>query len=637
VSQPARIRPDVTTIAWAAHVHVRSVVTLAIVLLAVCLLRAQGIRPPAASPRDDTKRRQVTTEAEDQSPGVFTYHNDWARTGQNLRETRLTPATVTPKHFGRLKTQLTLDGLVYGQPLYAPGIVTSSGTFNLVIVATEHDTVYAFDADVDLHPAHWSTAIWQQHLVPEGATPAPNADNVGGTGEVCGAVAPEIGITSTPVIDPKTNTVYVVAKTKDNTGKLAFTLHALDLGTGLEQTSLGSPVVIDGSVAGNGIPDFPALNGVVRFDPLRHNQRAALALVNGIVYIGFASYCDQLPYYGWLFGYDTRNHLSQAVVFNTSPNGQYGGIWNSGAAPAIDSDGTMYLQVGNGPFDPKAGNWGDTILALPVDRETILDKHAFGVLDYFEPFNPQFLLDYDLDIGTGGTLLLPDQPGPQPHLLVAGGKQGLIYVLDRDQFTGGNVHQAECSTDALTAIASARRAAPARAWTETCDPVLQVFKNVSGADGDDRLPDVFRGHGIFSSPSYFAGRVYVAAAGDRLKAFDVVEGGLANVPSSVSDMTFRFPGVTTSISADLNQGGIVWAVDSGETTGTPGVLYAFDAADLSHVLYRSSGSADDQRAGIAPEGDRDKLSVGLRFAIPTVYDGKVFVVTQGELNIFALR
>ncbi len=599
----------------------------------------QGVprmRPPGGDDGGAAKRRHVGTEPEDRSPGVFTYHNDWARTGQNLAETRLSPATVNPRQFGRLRTHLALDGLVYGQPLYAPGVVTPSGTYNLVIVATEHDSVYAFDADVDLHPAHASSPIWQQALVPEGATPAPNTDNVGSSG-VCNTVGTEIGVTSTPVIDPATRTIYVVTKTKDSTGQIAFALHALDLGTGLEQTSMGSPLVIDGTVAGNGIPDFPEANGAVRFNPLRENQRAALALVNGIVYIAFASYCDQLPYYGWLFGYDTRNHLAQAVVFNTSPNGQYSGIWNSGAAPAIDANGTMYLQVGNGPYDPAAGNWGDTILALPVDRETVVDKKNFSVLDYFEPFNPQFLLDNDLDLGTGGTVLLPDQPGAHRHVLVAGSKQGLLYVVDRDQFTTDNLHQSICTGEALAAIAAVRQRAVTRSWTDTCDPVMQVFKNVTAADADDRLPDVFHAHGIFSSPSYFSGHVYIAAAGDHLKRFDVVEGGLANEPSSISNMTFRFPGMTTSISANGDQGGIVWAVDSGENTFTPGVLYAFDAADLSHVLYKSSGSIDEQAAGIAPSGDTDTMSIGIRFAIPTVYDGKVFVVTHGELNIFNLK
>ena len=234
-------------------------------------------------------------------------------------------------------------------------------------------------------------------------------------------------------------------------------------------------------------------------------------------------------------------------------------------------------------------------------------------------------------------MLLPDQPGAHRHVLVGGSKQGLLYVVDRDQFTTDNVHQSICTSDALAAIAAIRRRAVTRAWTDTCDPVMQVFKNVTAADADDRLPDVFHAHGIFSSPSYFGGHVYIAAAGDHMKMFDVVEGGLANEPSSISDMTFRFPGVTTSISANGDQGGIVWAVDSGENTFTPGVLYAFDAADLSHVLYKSSGSIDEQAAGIAPSGDADTMSIGIRFAIPTVYDGKVFVVTHGELNIFGLK
>ena len=199
------------------------------------------MRPPGGDDGGAAKRRHVGTEPEDRSPGVFTYHNDWARTGQNL-----VGNTVDARHrepavtSGGCRTHLALDGLVYGQPLYAPGVVTPSGTYNLVIVATEHDSVYAFDADVDQHPAHASSPIWQQTVVPEGSTPAPNTDNVGSSG-VCNAVAPEIGITSTPVIDPATRTIYVVTKTKDSAGQIAYVLHALDLGTGLEQTSLGSP------------------------------------------------------------------------------------------------------------------------------------------------------------------------------------------------------------------------------------------------------------------------------------------------------------------------------------------------------------------------------------------------------------
>jgi hypothetical protein len=599
-------------------------------------LAAQRSRPPDTPSDGLAARRDVMTEPEDRSPGVFTYHNDWARTGQNLAETLLTPRTVTPARFGRFDTHLAVDGLVYAQPLYAPDISTDTGTFNLVIVATEHNSVYAFDADVDQHPAHASSPIWHRNLTPEGSTPSPSSDNTGEFG-ACLAVSPEVGITSTPVIDPASRTIYVVAKSKDAAGQTTYRLHALDLATGLDQASLGSPVVIDAAVAGRGSRELPEPSGTVRFDALRANQRAGLALVNGIVYIGFASYCDYLPYHGWLLGYDTRDRLAQVVVFNTSPNGVYGGIWNGGAAPAIDATGTMYLQVGNGPYEPEAHNWGDTILALPVDRPTVVDRKGFRVLDYFEPFNPQFLIDNDLDLGSGGMLLLPDRAGTHPHLMVGGSKQGLVYVVDRDKFTTDDVHHATCTREELAGRAAARASTNARVWSDTCDPVLQVFKNVTAADKDDRLADVYRGHGLFSTPSYFGGHVYLAGANDRLKMFEVVDGGLVNEPSSMSSATFPFPGVTASISANGERDAIVWVVDARQTSFQPAVLYAFDATDLSRVLYKNSGDADDQRAGIAPVTSADAMSVGIRFSVPAVYGGKVFVVTQGALNIFGLR
>jgi hypothetical protein len=515
-------------------------------------------------------------------------------------------------------------------------VVTTSGTFNLVIVATEHDSVYAFDADIDRHPQNWAAPIWRRSLVPNGATPSPSSDN-SDPGGVCPAVTPEVGITSTPVIDPKTGTIYVVAKTKEASGRTVFRLHALDLATGLDQTSLGSPVEIDATVTGRGDPAVPEDDGTsVRFNAVRANQRAALAMVNGIVYIGFASFCDQLPYHGWLLGYDTRHHLAQAVVFNTSPNGVYGGIWASGAAPAIDTGGSMYLGVGNGPYDPVARNWGGTILKLPVDRRTIIDAKDFRVLDHFEPFNPQFLNANDFDLGSGGMMLLPDQPGSHPHMMIGGSKQGLLYVLDRDQLTAADAHKASCSDADLASLAAVRARATPRVWTDTCDPVLQVFKNVTTAEPDDRLASVFHGRGVFSTPSYWRGHVYLGAANDHLKMFEVAEGGLVNEPSSMSAATFIFPGVTASISANGDRDGIVWVVDSGAVTFSPAVLYAFDATDLSHVLYKSAGSRDDQRNGTSPVGNADAMTIGIRFAIPTVYGGKVFVVTRGQLNIFGL-
>ncbi len=535
------------------------------VLLALAIpgyLAGQAARRPVAGPAASVP----------DSSGVLTYHNDPARTGQNLRETILTPATVTPDRFGLLQTDFHLDGKALAQPLYVPDVSINGSSYDIVIVVTEHDTVYAFDADFDQHPQNGATPLWVRSLLTAGASPVPAVDQQDPTGFVCEDIEPEIGITGTPVVDPAAGILYVAAKSKEPDGSYAFRLHALDLANGLDDLALGSPVRVDAG-------DFNALRG---------NQRAGLALAEGVVYVAFASLCDQTPFHGWLFGYDTTNRLQRVVAFKTTPGHDFGGIWMSGGAPAVDTDATMFLSVGNGRYDPFHGLWGDSILKLPVDREALQQPGRFRVRDFFTPFNQDFLYLNDIDLGSAGPMLVPAQPGSTRRLLVTSGKQGLVYVLDRSLLTTGNRHQGQCRDDDLLALRQAQEDAPTRSYTETCDPVIQAFRIVVGTDPD--LPSVYTGTGVFGTPAYWRGHVYIGAAGDHVKMFAIDGDMLVNDPVSMSPASFDWPGVTASVSANGDRDGIVWVVDSGDTTSTPAVLYALDAADLSHVLYKSDGN-----------------------------------------------
>lgn len=556
--------------------------------------------------------------------GVFSYHNDPGRMGQNLTETLLTPATVTPDGFGLLKTDYRVDGAVLAQPLYAPDVRINGASYNIVIVVTAHDTVYAFDADMERHPEHWASPLWTRSLLNRGATAVPGS---------CNDIDQEIGITGTPVIDPNTSTLYVVAKSQEADASQAFTLYALDVATGLDDLAVGGPVRITAADAVTGAP----------LDAVHENQRAGLALFDGIVYVAFGANCDQTPYHGWLLGYDTTNRLTPVVVFNTSPGSNFGGIWASGAAPAIDlATKTMFVSVANGAFQPAHGQWGDSILKMRVDRRTAIASPSGALLDYFSPFNRNRLNSRDLDLGSGGVMLLPDQAGRHTHLLIEGSKQGLIYVLDRDQMTVGDQHVTSCSDADLAALASANMDGARSTYSETCDPIVQAVTNVTRGKSAPKSVRTYRGPGMYGTPAYWKGSVYIGAAGDNLKQFGVEDGMLVNAPRSMSPGRFSWPGVTPSISANGASSGIVWVVDSGDHTvvgasaDVPAVLYAFDATDLSHVLYKSSGTAADQRNGIIAPNRRDAITHGHRFALPTIFDGKVFVATRTHLHVFGL-
>ena len=330
------------------------------------------------------------------SPGVFTYHNDPARTGQNVNETILTPITATSTTFGKLFAD-PVDGQLYAQPLYVANVaIPAQGIHNVVYAATENDTVYAFDADVQGAP------LWQTSLLVNGGTPVPSSDlpPYPGEGTSCTVVVPVIGVTGTPVIDPTTNTLYVVAKTKEGPPDVpAYVqrLHALDLATGAEK--FGGPVTIAATVPGTG----DGSDGTtLTFDPLHHLNRPGLALVNGVVYVAFGSLCDDYPFHGWLFGYDA-GLLTQVGVFVTTPNGGGGGVWQSGGSVAADAGNNLYVMTGNGTFDADQGgvDFGDSVLELSPATLTVADS--------FTPFDQATWDPNDLDLGSGAPVVLPDQ------------------------------------------------------------------------------------------------------------------------------------------------------------------------------------------------------------------------------------
>jgi len=433
---------------------------------------------------------------------VLSYHNDLARTGQNLNETLLTPASVNSGQFGRLFSY-PVDGQVYTQPLYLPGvIVPGQGIHNIVFVATEHDSVYAFDADNALAAPLWRVSFLNPA---QGITTASAADLA------CGSITPEVGITATPVIDQATGTLYVVAMTEEtSSGNYVHRLHALDVATGAEKS--GSPVEIQASVPGTG-------NGstIVPFEPWLYKERAGLLLLNGVVYTAWSSQCDSGNYHGWIIGYDTKT-LQQEAVFADTPNWEAGSFWQAGAAPAADANGNIYVVSANGTFDANLGgsDLGESILKLSTVK-------GLAVADYFTPYNADALSDKDLDLGSSGALLLPDAAGSaaHPHLLVSGSKSGAVYLVDRDRL--GHFQEQGDS---------------------------QIVQSLDGAVGP-----------LFGVPVYFNNTVYFSAAHDQVKAFSIHAGLLSTAPVSSSSSTFAMLGTVPSISANGAADGILWTID----------------------------------------------------------------------------
>lgn len=504
---------------------------------------------------------------------VATYHNDNARTGQNLHESTLTPANVNPTDFGRVFVQ-PVDGSIYAQPLYVPNVSILGQQHDVVFVATEHDSVYAFDAD-NAAGAN-ANPLWHVSFINPPAVTTVDSYNDAG----CGDLVPEIGISGTPVIDTGSGTLYVVANTKEN-GVFFQRLHALDITSGNEK--FGGPVAIQATVQGTG---DGSSGGQISFDPLRQNQRPGLLLRGGVLYVASAAHCDIGPYHAWVFAYSASN-LRQLAVWNSTPNGGLGGVWQGGGGPASDATG-IYFATGNGTFDLNTGgrDAGDTILKMggPTGGKLPL-------LSYFTPFNQDVLDQYDTDLGSGGVLLLPDLPlgSAHQHLLVQSGKEGSIYLVDRDNLGGYNA-----TTD-------------------------QVVQELSGATG-----------GIWGMPAYWNNTVYFGGQYDNLKAysFNANKSGLLSASAvSYSPESFAYPGPTPSISANGSGNGIVWALqtDAYGSNG-PAVLRAYDATNLAHELYNSTQN-----------GSRDTPGPAVKFAVVTVAHGKVYVGTASQLAVFGLR
>jgi uncharacterized protein (TIGR03437 family) len=459
---------------------------------------------------------------------VLTYHNDLFRTGQNLNETILTPSSLLAGEFGPLFSA-PVDGQVYGQPLYMWGLnVAGKGVHNVVFVVTEHDSVYAFDADSNTGPN--AAPLWRVSFI----NPAAGVTSVPSDVVECEVITPELGITATPVIDPDTETLYVVALTLEDFGQTyVHRLHALDVTTGGERP--GSPIEIQASAPGTGDG-----NTTVTFQPWLYKERAGLLLLNGVVYTAWSSHCDAGNYHGWVIGYDART-LGLAAVYTSTPNWEAGSIWQSGAAPAADANGNIYIVTGNGTFDAERGgaDLADSVIKLST-------ASGLSVADYFTPFNANLLDVQDMDLGSSGALLLPDSAGTpaHPHLLVAGGKEGRIYLLDRENMG----HFSSVGDN-------------------------QIVQSLPAAVGP-----------LFGVPAYFNNTVYFGAKNEALKAFPISGGLLSETPSSQSTGTIPYLGSVPSISADRSKNGIVWTIQ-------PDALHAYDASNVASELYsRSFGS-----------------------------------------------
>lgn len=546
------------------------------------------------------------------------FHNDYSSTGQNLAETQLTPATVNQATFGKIFT-VAVDGQIYSQPLFVTGVVINGAAHNAVYVATEHDSVYAIDASS-------GAILWQVTALGPGEIPMPTSD--AGTQDL----APEIGITSTPVISPAPDAngaryLYCVAKSRKTIAGLnhyCLRLHAIDIATGAEKA--GSPALIaetvnngDGTygylsgpaVAGTG---DGAVNGVVTMNAQRTHQRSSLSLIDGRLYFGSASHGTNGPYHGWVLGYDPAT-LARSAVWCTTPNGGLGGVWMGGNLITADGAGALYFATGNGTFglynagrDPVAAdfdaagfpinrNFGDSVVKLVPDASTAASPNPNGwglaVTDYFCPVNQRDLDTGDLDLGSGGVVILPDSAGSAAHpkLLVAGGKEGRIYVIDRanlGKFRGG------VSGGAFNAVG---------------DACVQVTPASTV-------------HAILSTPALFNGQLYYAGGYvDRGKAFALANGVLNPMPVAQTPDGYGYLGSTPTASANGANNGIVWCIDRGTNQ-----LRAYAANDFSNELYTSGQAA----------GGRDRLGTAVKFGVPTVLNGCIYVGSSEEAGPSAL-
>jgi hypothetical protein len=497
---------------------------------------------------------------------VITYHNDIARTGQNTTESKLTQANVNSTTFGLLRN-LSVDGKVDAEPLYLSQLSVAGTAHNVVFIATEHDSVYAFDADT-------GAQLWKVSLLGSGET---TSDNRG-----CGQVSPEIGITSTPVIDRSAGAhgiLYAVAMSKN--GSTYFQrLHALDVTTGAELE--GGPIAIQATYPGTG---DNSSGGQVVFDPKQYKERAALLLLNGVIYTSWASHCDFSPYTAWVMGYN-QTTLAQTSVLNLTPNGHEGSIWQSGGGLAADPQGNIYLLMANGTFEttldvngfPNQQDYGNGSVKLSTTGGNL------KVADYFDMSNTVSESGIDADLGSGGPMVLPDLnfgTGGILNLAVGAGKDGNIYVVNRNNMGK---------------------------FSPTAN---NVYQELPGA-----LPI-----GVWGVPAYFNNTVYYCDQNSTLKSFSIVNGKLSTAPGHTG-ASFTYPGVLPSVSANGASNGIAWAIENTATA----VLHAYVASDLTQELFNSNQAS----------GGRDHFGAGNKFITPMIADGKVFAATTNSVAVFGL-
>jgi Calx-beta domain len=526
---------------------------------------------------------------------VWTYHYNNHRDGANTNETALTPANVTQSTFGKLFSY-TLNGHVYAQPLYVPSLaITGQGTHNVLIVATESNNVYALDAN---NPGAGGGILWRTNLGGPALTTIPGTFTNRNFGtrynnDAYTDIEPFVGITGTPVIDTNAGILFVDVFNSQITNGITnyfHRLHALRIADGTEPAF--SPVTIAASVPGNGVDSF---GGRVTFNATQENQRCALTLAAGVLYVAFAGYADTDPYHGWILGYNSSNFVQLTnYIFNTTPNATIaqfpqnpaeGGIWMAGGGLCVDSSNNIYFEIANGSFNVTDGSgnteYGDSFMKLST-------TNGLRVVDYFTPHEQASMQQNDQDLGSGGCVLLPNQTGTQTNMLFGAGKEGIIYLINRDQFTTNNDHYDS---------------------SNTVDHVAQL---VSGQIGSS-----------FDTPAYFNGRIYYCGSGNNLKAFTLSGGAISTSPVSTDNSrSYAFPGATPTVSANGASNGIVWTM----AFGTPAVLVACNATNVSTEIYNST------QAG----GNRDQLANGTKFALPVVADGEVFVGGSNSISVFGL-
>jgi hypothetical protein len=513
----------------------------------------------------------------------YTYKFDNTRAGTNSNEFFLKPTNVNTSTFGQLGNA-QVDGAIFAQPLYVPKVpIQGKGTRNVLIVCTEHDSVYAFDAD-DLN-----TLLWQKSFIDpaNGITTVPTsvANDPGGR-TTLGA---EVGITGTPVVDPNSLTLYVSAMTWEQNTTAVHRLHALEITTSKERP--GSPVVETATVPGNG---NGSSGGQLTFNSLTQNQRAGLLIHDGVVYIAWGSFSDHPIYHGWVMGYDATS-LRQVAAMAIDPDDADGGIWQAGGAPAVDSQGNIYVLIGNGTFNADAGGtgYGESALKLKQDTDNL------KIVDYFTPYNQACLEQYDLDLGSSGAVVLPDGSGTpdHPNLLVSGSKEGRLYLLDRDKmghYSAGQDIQ----------IPSSLLLAP------NCD------------DGTDNANNLTTPR-IYSQPTYYKGRMYVATSNADLKVFALFNANFTKIDESNNQFGPRSPIPVVSSNGDQN--GVVWLIERNDNTGL-GTLRAYNAEHVGNEIWNSDKVAADALPNFTDH-----------FTVPVVANGKVYVPTRKNITVFGLK